>query len=442
MASTVLTLAEIQAYDPMAAHLGDVHGNVHYCCPLPACSGHRVDAAHRSLSVDRANGKWYCHRCKGGGTLKEFWSHKPAVWVPTAKRRAAEQRRKATEVTPPPRTAPPASIDDDSITIDTRTRAHVPLGDDSAVDARAYIAKRGLDPDLVEKCGAFYCPDWAFWKDDTQFDIAPHWRQALVFPLHGAGNTVVAAQGDLMRDGLEPKKHSMGPLKDGVFATPGALESRTLIVTEAIVDAITLAQCGFPAIALCGTSLRDFVIIRFFGRRIFLAFDADEAGDHAYEEWRTAGLPRTRNIERLRPEGAKDWNQHLLEYGRNALTTWLRSRICPGESNVEDCNPVPEINSQQQELPFPELPKRGLHPDDIRWNHIGTPTDPEDDDPDAIYIKRPQYSYPIRIFATFEEAEQWNRPGRVSHVNAEMLRTLREERGCQRPLFKLQQLRL
>ncbi len=43
-----------------------------FCCPLEECSDHRVDAAHRSLSVNTEVGSWYCHRCGQSGLLTEY----------------------------------------------------------------------------------------------------------------------------------------------------------------------------------------------------------------------------------------------------------------------------------------------------------------------------------------------------------------------------------
>jgi hypothetical protein len=87
-------------------------------------------------------------------------------------------------------------------------------------------------------------------------------------------------------------------------------------LTEAPFDALTLALCGVPAVALCGSSAPpEFLTRGAFGRRYWLAFDADEAGDKAAEAI-GASLKRSGGlVERLRPSSAKDWNEALQAGG-------------------------------------------------------------------------------------------------------------------------------
>jgi len=49
----VLTLAELEAFDPRATARGNER---RFCCPLPACTDKRVDPAHRSLTVNLETG--------------------------------------------------------------------------------------------------------------------------------------------------------------------------------------------------------------------------------------------------------------------------------------------------------------------------------------------------------------------------------------------------
>jgi DNA primase len=100
-----------------------------------------------------------------------------------------------------------------------------------------------------------------------------------------------------------------------------------LVVTEAPLDALSLAAVGVPALALCGTHAPAWLPLVAAFRRVALAFDADGAGDQA------AALlgPLLRSFgarpERWRPEGGKDWNELLTRQGSQRLrATMVRLR--------------------------------------------------------------------------------------------------------------------
>ncbi len=64
----VLSLAELEAYDPRAPFRGGKERR--FCCPLPACAEKRIDAAHRSLTANVETGAWHWWRCGAAGKLQ------------------------------------------------------------------------------------------------------------------------------------------------------------------------------------------------------------------------------------------------------------------------------------------------------------------------------------------------------------------------------------
>jgi hypothetical protein len=83
-------------------------------------------------------------------------------------------------------------------------------------------------------------------------------------------------------------------------------------------------------VALCGTTLRPWLLPACARRFVFLAFDADDAGDKAYQEWKAALRPVGADVWRMKPEaGAKDWNELLLAEGADALRAALEMQIAP-----------------------------------------------------------------------------------------------------------------
>jgi hypothetical protein len=86
-------------------------------------------------------------------------------------------------------------------------------------------------------------------------------------------------------------------------------------------------MAGCPALAFIGTSGPRWLHIACGLRRVILAFDADEAGDKAAAKIAALLQPYGARCERLRPDGAKDWNAMLQVLGSDGLADWLASRL-------------------------------------------------------------------------------------------------------------------
>lgn len=279
-----LSLADLETHDPRAPSAGVER---RFCCPL--CGGDkRQDAAHRSLAVDTGSGAWHCHRCHEKGKLTEWWTDRPAETFRPGRRRNVSAR-----LSLPPRAArndappePPPAI----------TPALPELAD---TPGAAYLEARGLPLALCALAGVRFAPDW-------------YGRSAVVFPICNQAGQEVAAQGRYIDRRSDPKARTTGPKSQGVFATPGAWEADEWIVTEAPIDALSLAASGRPALALVGTSWPEWFPKACAWRHVLAAFDADQAGDDAAELLmvRVAGFGA--QGERLRPVGAKDWNELRL----------------------------------------------------------------------------------------------------------------------------------
>jgi hypothetical protein len=77
-----------------------------------------------------------------------------------------------------------------------------------------------------------------------------------VFACQTAAGRVVALQGRFLAPSAGvPKAMSIGAISAGVFATRGALEADAVAIGEAPLDALSLAACGVPALALFGCAL-------------------------------------------------------------------------------------------------------------------------------------------------------------------------------------------
>jgi DNA primase len=158
---------------------------------------------------------------------------------------------------------------------------------------------------------------------------------AVVFPIHNRQGDVIAAQG---RAVAGRAKLTAGPKKEGAFFAPVELASHrrfgpldhavsAIVLVEAPLDALSLATCGFPALALCGTSGPSWLHLACGLRRVVLAFDADEAGERASDEMALLLRPFGARCSRLRPLTFKDWNEWLIAQGTEEVRDFLDGHL-------------------------------------------------------------------------------------------------------------------
>lgn len=309
-ATEPLSLADLEAFD-LCAPAGA--GERRFCCPLPACAGKPRDAAHRTLSVNVQTGAWHCFRCDARGVLREHWR--------PARERTRLQLRQAFALAPTPAATLPreraAVTENQPETGETATRSrfdwHAAYDGAEPLAASAgarYLSGRGIPTPLAEACGVRFARAW-------------YGRLAVLFPVCSRAGELLAISGRCLDD-LKPPTLTAGPKRHGVFATPGALKARPLVITEAPIDALSLAAAGVPAIALCGTSGPAWLPGACAFRAVAVAFDGDAAGDVAAAKLSSALQALGATVERWRPTAGKDWNACLQRHGRAALAGALR----------------------------------------------------------------------------------------------------------------------
>jgi hypothetical protein len=302
-----LSLAELEAFDPRPA--GAPGGaERRFCCPLPACADKPRDRAHQSLGANVATGLWLCHRCGARGKLTERWERREErPWREVRRRRALD----AFALAPAPAPGRAASAAELSPMLEACVPVAGTLGE-------PYLFGRGIGCDTATAAGVLFARNW-------------YGRPAVVLPLCDRAGQVVAASGRYL-DQRPPKTRAVGDRKLGVFATPGVWDAPAgptgtgaLVVVEGPADALSLAECDVPAVALVGTTAPAWLRPAVAFRRVVVALDADEAGDRAAEGLLRELTPFARSVERLRPPAGKDWNDALLaDYG--ALCDFLEAR--------------------------------------------------------------------------------------------------------------------
>jgi len=191
-----------------------------------------------------------------------------------------------------------------------------------------YLARRGLPLELCDAAGVRFARDW-------------FGRPAVVFPVRNLAGQEVAAQGRYIGGQGNPKTRTRGLKSLGVFATAGAWDTGVLTITEAPIDALSLASCGYPAIACLGDSWPGWLPKACAFRDVNAAFDADEAGDGAAARLVGSVEPYGAIARRLRPTAAKDWNE---EQQRLAACCKLSNRIEQQGCFLEDGKKHPHRN--------------------------------------------------------------------------------------------------
>lgn len=243
----------------------------------------------------------------------------------TWQERKARKARQSFPTAPPARRDPEPNPD----SVERFRRESKRVKKITGTPAAAYLESRGIPEDLARAARCAYAPAWG------------SVGQAVVFPIVSEAGKSIAANGRaITKQPADKQKRTYGPKIGGAFLTPGALEADPVAITEAPIDALTLALAGIPAIALCGTSGLPSWLIKRLGspaadtpaghsRTVYLAFDNDQAGETAAARI-GAAMPLVRTV-RLRPKG-KDWNEDLTTGGLDSLREWLEAAGTNGKA--------------------------------------------------------------------------------------------------------------
>ncbi len=332
----ILTLAELEAFD---SHSPLRTSQRRFLCPLCG-QGKPKDAAHRSLGVRVADGVWNCQRCKAKGQLREHWPEKSfersSGTLELRRQRMARTLSRAFEVDASSWNIPTAtSTVRGDAALDVDFQAENPpwkaiWADSAALEGTpgaAYLVKRGLGPEIAQRAGLRFHRSW-------------NGRETVVFPFRKLSGEVVAVSGRALRDGGMDKP-ALGPKSSGAFLAPCRLYRPLdialpwILICEAPLDALSLASCGFAALAVGGTSVPAWLIEELSFRRVALAFDNDEAGEEAAARCGRALATRGAVGRRLLPpQGFKDWNAALIEYGQDELDAWLMHAFCAHQFRI------------------------------------------------------------------------------------------------------------
>ena len=230
---------------------------------------------------------------------------------------------------------------------------HRVLSDERSGAAVAYLQRRGLSRRTVTNFGLGYAPDsWdslmvamqekGFSKrelldaglvvENRKGGLYDRFRNRVIFPIIDVRGNVIGFGGRVLDNSMPKYLNSPDtPVYNksrNLFALNIAKKSRAgrLILTEGYMDTIALHQAGFDcAVASLGTALTEdhARLIAKYTSEVILAYDGDTAGVKAAQR-AIPILNRTGlQVRVLKMAGAKDPDEFIQKYGRDAFQKLL-----------------------------------------------------------------------------------------------------------------------
>jgi hypothetical protein len=329
-ARPVLSLADVEAFDTPQGR------DPEKVCRCPECKG-----SERAFHFNTATGVFNCKRasCGATGKLSDFWQDRPQQ---NGKQRARNALSAAfalapKDCSPNAINAPHSSTAREQSAPATWQTLFAQSKPATGTAAAEYLARRGI-PDATSEAASARV---------LRLYPGGYPRDYVVFPFCDRDGAPVAFQAraiDSEADGHQAR----GTKSAGVFSTcADALKAETVILCEAPIDALSLAACGFEAVALGGTSAPGWIAKALAFKRVYLAFDNDQngAGDIAAAKLAPELQSFGASVSRLAPprEDAaekSDWNAMLLHIGAPALRDWLTERLHIPEPAKLELNPT------------------------------------------------------------------------------------------------------
>ena len=273
-----------------------------------------------SFTVYADTQRFYCFGCGLGGDVLDFIQRSDGVDLPEAIRRldTSPERPATTTAAPPAPSAPEPAPVRDAALLTAAMRCYARQLQ-LCEPAQAYLASRGISVEAAPRLGLGYSSGHGLhsWLTDAGFDgrrvldsgLVSEGRERLrgmiVVPDLAAGRVHWLA-GRAIHPQARPRFQALPGAKPvlGLSRLPSA--SPWIVVAEGLFDWLVLADWGLPAAAALGTQGMDRLASSLQDRpRLFLAFDADEAGRAAATELSgLLGPHRTRLVSL--PPGVSD----------------------------------------------------------------------------------------------------------------------------------------
>jgi DNA primase catalytic core len=348
---------------------------------LGRCPFH--EDAQASLVVTPAKNLWHCFGCQIGGG--------PIDWMMKAKgvsfRHAVELLRAGTlDVSQLSRgrirvLPAPVSIDatDQALLAETIGYYHERLK--QSPDALAYLARRGLNdaemierfrigfadrtlglrlPEKTRKAGSDIrarLQKIGLWRESGH----EHFNGSIVIPVMSLAGEITEVYGRKINEGLRPGTpyhlYLPGPHR-GVWNESALTGTEEIILCEALIDALTFWCAGYrnvtAAYGIEGFSPDHLAAFKAHGtKRVLIAYDRDEAGDHAAEKLSHQLMAEGLDCYRIQFPKGMDANEYALKVTPASRSLglvirkaqWLGKGPAPGQAPGQQIEDVPTASA-------------------------------------------------------------------------------------------------
>ena len=295
------------------------------------------EEAEGSFTVYADTERFYCFGCGAGGDVLDFVQCVERLSLPEAISRLDDNAGPAPSVAVQPRRPSAVVVSQRDPALLTAAARFYAGELRRSSPAQAYLRSRGVGREAARRLGLGYAPGHGLREALVSAGFArERLRDSALFMERGterfAGMVVVPELVDGRVRWLAGR--AIDPEKTPRFqALPGSKPVLGLgrlgpappwaVVTEGLFDWVALARWGFPACAALGTQGMERVAAALRGcPRVFLAFDADDAGRTASS--RLAGLLGRRAAAVTLPEGVADVAELAVRpHGRAAFLRLL-----------------------------------------------------------------------------------------------------------------------
>ncbi len=175
---------------------------------------------------------------------------------------------------------------------------------------------RGLCQDTIDKLGIYVCDTGAY-------------KNRVIFPMNNYYGNVVAFNTRALGDEKPKYKYSKG-IKVNEIIYPMPAPTSYIVLVEGIIDAISMAQDGIPAIMNFGINntigkKKVGMLLALGVETIYIALDNDEAGNKGYQGYLESDLQEYFEIKRgeeckdliqFYSSGEKDYNDFIMGRGK------------------------------------------------------------------------------------------------------------------------------
>ncbi|WP_159938960.1 toprim domain-containing protein [Caballeronia arationis] len=192
---------------------------------------------------------------------------------------------------------------------DERFARAIPL---AGTSGQVYVERRAIPLAIADVAGMRFDPDW---DGRAAVLVGLYDREGKLTSVHGRYLTTTRGQNKMLTVGCG----------GGVACVGDGWRAGHLILVEGIFDALSLAVCGWSAVATIGR-WAPWLPEVCAHRTVWLGFDANAPGDREAERFRQV-LPNTTVIRLLPPMRCKDWNTALVKRGPAVVARWLRDNI-------------------------------------------------------------------------------------------------------------------